>query len=105
MYLKNSQKVEVLGFPLRLRRIGNPQEGGAQENPTPATPVCILLFPTLAQASLASSVNKKSNTFVLDFLVGMTGFEPATTRPPAEYATRLRHIPNIAEAMQIPKNK
>ena len=30
-------------------------------------------------------------TFVL---VGMTGFEPATTRPPAECATRLRHIPD-----------
>ena len=26
-------------------------------------------------------------------LVGMTGFEPATTRPPAECATGLRHIP------------
>ena len=26
-------------------------------------------------------------------LVGMTGFEPATTRPPDEYATGLRHIP------------
>ncbi len=25
--------------------------------------------------------------------VGMTGFEPATTRPPAVYATGLRHIP------------
>ena len=26
--------------------------------------------------------------------VGMTGFEPATTRPPAECATGLRYIPN-----------
>ncbi len=25
----------------------------------------------------------------------MTGFEPATTRPPAECATGLRHIPNL----------
>ncbi len=25
--------------------------------------------------------------------VGMTGFEPATTRTPCVYATRLRHIP------------
>lgn len=25
--------------------------------------------------------------------VGMTGFEPATLRPPDVYATRLRHIP------------
>ena len=27
--------------------------------------------------------------------VGMTGFEPATTRPPAVCATGLRHIPKI----------
>ena len=26
--------------------------------------------------------------------VGMTGFEPATLRPPDVYATGLRHIPN-----------
>lgn len=26
--------------------------------------------------------------------VGMTGFEPATTRTPCAYATRLRHIPD-----------
>ncbi len=57
-----------------------------------------------------SCISMKKPTFALDLsrasvgVVGMTGFEPATTRPPAEYATRLRHIPNIAEAMQIPKN-
>ena len=28
-------------------------------------------------------------------LVGMTGFEPATTRPPAVCATGLRHIPKL----------
>ena len=27
--------------------------------------------------------------------VGMTGFEPATTRPPAVYATGLRYIPKV----------
>lgn len=31
-------------------------------------------------------------------IVGMTGFEPATLRPPDVYATRLRHIPNNAVA-------
>ena len=34
--------------------------------------------------------------FVVSFetlKVGMTGFEPATTRTPCVYATRLRHIP------------
>jgi hypothetical protein len=29
----------------------------------------------------------------IDF-VGMTGFEPATTRPPGVYATGLRYIPS-----------
>ncbi len=31
----------------------------------------------------------------LDFLVGETGFEPATARPPAGCATRLRHSPRF----------
>ena len=31
--------------------------------------------------------------FIDTLIVGMTGFEPATTRPPAVYATGLRHIP------------
>ena len=31
-------------------------------------------------------------------LVGATGFEPATARPPAECATRLRHAPSAARA-------
>ena len=34
-------------------------------------------------------------------IVGMTGFEPATTRPPAVYATGLRHIPFILGAAKI----
>ncbi len=29
--------------------------------------------------------------------VGMTGFEPATTRPPDVYATGLRHIPIVSQ--------
>ncbi len=31
--------------------------------------------------------------WVFEVLVGMTGFEPATTRPPDVYATGLRYIP------------
>lgn len=34
----------------------------------------------------------------------MTGFEPATTRTPCVYATRLRHIPKSANADKIQKN-
>jgi hypothetical protein len=33
--------------------------------------------------------------FTKTLFVGMTGFEPATTRPPAECATGLRYIPKI----------
>lgn len=33
-------------------------------------------------------------------LVGMTGFEPATTRPPDEYSTKLSYIPD-SEELQI----
>ena len=35
------------------------------------------------------------------WLVGMTGFEPATTRPPDEYATGLRHIPKIHFVIKV----
>ncbi len=33
--------------------------------------------------------------------VGMTGFEPATTRPPDEYATGLRHIPKFFNKCKV----
>ena len=38
--------------------------------------------------------NKKTSalTEVFNLKVEMTGFEPATPRPPGVYATRLRHI-------------
>ncbi len=32
---------------------------------------------------------------VISLLVGMTGFEPATTRPPDAYSTGLSYIPKI----------
>ena len=31
----------------------------------------------------------------------MTGFEPATLRPPDVYATRLRHIPNYYRTLSV----
>ena len=34
--------------------------------------------------------------------IGATGFEPATARPPAECATRLRHAPWCAESRRLP---
>src|SRR3954464_538510 len=34
------------------------------------------------------------------WLVGATGFEPATARPPAECATRLRHAPKRATGIE-----
>ena len=41
--------------------------------------------------------------------VGATGFEPATSRPPAERATKLRHTPvnsgSIADVSQFVKRK
>ena len=33
------------------------------------------------------------NSDLLKNLLGATGFEPATSRPPAERATKLRHTP------------
>ena len=34
-------------------------------------------------------------------MVGMRGFEPPTTRPPAECATRLRHIPLKFKTLRV----
>ena len=38
---------------------------------------------------------KISHFAVISLLVGMTGFEPATTRPPDAYSTGLSYIPKI----------
>ena len=34
--------------------------------------------------------------------IGATGFEPATSRPPAERATKLRHTPKINHSCTLP---
>ena len=34
--------------------------------------------------------------------IGATGFEPATSRPPAERATKLRHTPKITHGCTLP---
>ena len=45
--------------------------------------------------------NKKSQSLMtpgfllLQYQIGATGFEPATSRPPAERATKLRHTPKL----------
>lgn len=38
-------------------------------------------------------------------MVGMAGFEPTTTRPPDECATRLRYIPNELDVLYAKKIK
>ena len=35
-------------------------------------------------------------SFYLQQKIGATGFEPATSRPPAERATKLRHTPEVS---------
>ena len=61
------------------------------------------------QAFDAAGNEKSQAKFAWLFLVGMTGFEPATTCTPCKYATRLRHIPESAlradYKFQIPKSK
>ena len=36
-------------------------------------------------------------------MVGMTGFEPATSSPPAKRATKLRHIPTCEGGVNLSK--
>lgn len=40
----------------------------------------------------------------VSFQVGVTGFEPATSRPPAERATKLRHTPFFHNAISVYHN-
>jgi hypothetical protein len=59
-------------------------------------------FPIKAYYMISEKM-KLADNHIISFLkvlintlsVGMTGFEPATTRPPAECATGLRYIPKI----------
>ena len=48
------------------------------------------------QQNLFLNAQKKPLPLIISdksFIVGVTGFEPATSRPPAERATKLRHTP------------
>ena len=48
------------------------------------------------QQNLFLNARKKPLPLIISdksFIVGVTGFEPATSRPPAERATKLRHTP------------
>ena len=45
---------------------------------------------------------EKSLNLGYNLLVGVTGFEPATSRPPAERATKLRHTPIEKSIPQLP---
>ncbi len=50
------------------------------------------------EPATSSSRTKRANRAALhpekNYMVGMTGFEPATTRPPDEYSTGLSYIPS-----------
>ena len=58
---------------------------------------------------MKSTVNQSVNSALIPlekWFVGMTGFEPATTRPPGVYATGLRYIPKMNSSnCKISKNK
>ena len=47
---------------------------------------------------------KKSSDLSKLFSVGATGFEPATSRPPAVRATKLRHTPVIFIIAELTEN-
>ncbi len=49
-----------------------------------------------AGAEIAASEARKNPALCGAFQVGTAGFEPATFRPPAGCATKLRHVPRCA---------
>ena len=46
---------------------------------------------------------KRHRRNTMPFFVGAAGFEPATSRPPAERATKLRHTPKLKLLYQMAK--
>ena len=57
------------------------------------------------QQNLFLNARKKPLPLIISdksFIVGVTGFEPATSRPPAERATKLRHTPEVNSLYQNP---
>ena len=60
--------------------------------------VCIK-FPEKCNQNVIVTIKKRSDFWsnLLIFSVGMTGFEPATTRPPDVYSTGLSYIPSFFE--------
>ncbi len=55
-------------------------------------PACRCFVSTASAAFKTKKTSRKGRSFC--FMVGMTGFEPATTCTPCKCATRLRYIPN-----------
>src|SRR3954447_4083922 len=53
--------------------------------------------PSMQAAPQIFDLNCRGTTGTTFLLVGATGFEPATFRPPAECATRLRHAPKAID--------
>jgi hypothetical protein len=54
-----------------------------------------LLFISLEQAQLIKRKKPVAFATGFDHQVGMTGLEPATSRPPDEHSTGLSYIPNL----------
>ena len=48
-----------------------------------------------AKCSEECSDDRRKRLYRANLLIGETGFEPATARPPAGCATRLRHSPRL----------
>jgi hypothetical protein len=74
-------------FRLSLRSLCGPaclEQPGTDENSRPRTPAFSRLSPEIAT---------RYKDLNLRLFIGETGFEPATARPPAGCATRLRHSP------------
>jgi hypothetical protein len=60
------------------------------------------VMPELSAAGAGTEAQKPASEAGLR-LIGATGFEPATARPPAECATRLRHAPWFPRILTNPR--
>jgi hypothetical protein len=67
----------------------------AAQNRGPADMSQKTLFPVCSPSAISKPAPNRADYADLQgfYLVGTAGFEPATARPPAGCATRLRHVP------------
>src|SRR5215218_170596 len=71
----------------------SPRKQRSKEPPCARCRLCVLADGCPAETPRRRANHPVAHVCTTGFVIGETGFEPATARPPAGCATRLRHSP------------